>query len=260
MMKRSRAELKLMARQALAGNYVLPVVSALCIMIVFFAASMIYYFFMLSGYMVSNNASTAGLFLVLMVVGYLVMLILMILFYGGYARVCYQICVTGKAELNDLFYAFGNGPGRFLGAMLLVFVISFVVTLPGVMLSFFSNRAFSGSMRTALHIIAWLLTYIPGVIISMRYSLAVMILVENPACGVFDSFRQSKYLIQNNGWRFVMLGLSFLGWFFLGYVSFGVGYLWIFPYLVCTMVFFYLSIKEEKYHQSQSSSQMFDEI
>ena len=45
--------------------------------------------------------------------------------------------------------------------------------------------------------------------------------------------------MQGHKWAWFWLPITFIGWFFLGALSFGIGYLWIMPYLQVALVIFY---------------------
>ena len=43
---------------------------------------------------------------------------------------------------------------------------------------------------------------------------------------------------------FFVLTLSFLGWTLVGAATFGIGFLWLGPYMTCTMLQFFLDVQE----------------
>lgn len=44
--------------------------------------------------------------------------------------------------------------------------------------------------------------------------------------------------------RYFLLQLSFIGWWLLGILTLGLGFLWIIPYMLQTNTQFYLNLKE----------------
>ena len=92
----------------------------------------------------------------------------------------------------------------------------------------------------AIRVFLWsLLLLIPGIIASYRYALADHILAENPAMSAGEALRESGHLMRGNKWRLFCLRLSFLGWHLLAWLSGGIGYLWILPYLLQSETVFY---------------------
>mgnify|MGYP002687748682 FL=1 len=82
-------------------------------------------------------------------------------------------------------------------------------------------------------------------ILSLRYSMLFLILLEDNTKGIRQAMRESKALMQGNKGRYFYIMLSFLGWSFLGLLSFGIGFLWIGPYYTQTQVTFYRDITGE---------------
>ena len=120
-----------------------------------------------------------------------------------------------KPELGDLFAEFSN------------FWASFKVT-------------FLTGLFTAL----WsLLFYIPGIIKGLSYSQAMYILAENPGIGAREAIDRSKAMMEGHKMELFVLILSFIGWFLLGAITFGIAYIYIIPYMCATLTNFYNSIK-----------------
>ena len=56
-------------------------------------------------------------------------------------------------------------------------------------------------------------------------------------------------MMQGHKWRLFVLDLSFIGWFLLGILSLGIGFLWIEPFFYATHVKFYNELLREKNEQ-----------
>lgn len=97
-----------------------------------------------------------------------------------------------------------------------------------------------------LFIILWtLLLIIPGVVASLSYSQTFFILADNPQLKGSEALRKSKALMKGNRWKLFFLLWRFFGWFLLGILSIGIGFLWIMPYLAATLAHFYDDLKGE---------------
>lgn len=249
-MKHSRAELKMMARRALKGNYSLVAVSMLLFMLLSVVLLAAIYVVMLVMIIADFSAIVIIMACILGLAGFLVVSAGTILLAGGYLRICYNICIYGKAEFNDLLYTFRNHPLRYLGVPVMVTLMSGVAMIPGSVIMFLAEITRSYGLSVLLGIVGTILMYVPGFIVSLRYGMAVVILIENPDCRVIEALKQSRYLTRGKVLYLFVMSISFLGWWLLGYCSAGIGFLWITPYMTCTMIFCYQSLKQEKYNMS----------
>ena len=67
-----------------------------------------------------------------------------------------------------------------------------------------------------IKIVLWaLLLIIPGIIACFRYALAWYVKAENPEMSANDCIKRSSELMDGRKWNFVILGLSYFGWFLL---------------------------------------------
>lgn len=90
-----------------------------------------------------------------------------------------------------------------------------------------------------------LLLFIPGIIKGMAYSQTYFVYKDLNDQGKADNYSltdyitRSRQLMNGNKWRYFVLQLSFIGWFLLGAITLGIGYIWIYPYYKLTMANFY---------------------
>ena len=83
-----------------------------------------------------------------------------------------------------------------------------------------------------LFIVLWaLLLIVPGVIAALRYSQAYYLLAADPSLGAREAIERSKAMMHGHKWKLFCLALRFAGWVILGFLSLGIGFLWIGPYL-----------------------------
>lgn len=121
-----------------------------------------------------------------------------------------------KLEVSDLFNSF-NYYGKALGIVL----------------------------WTALWTVLWsLLFIIPGIIKSLAYSQSVYIVANNPNVNVLDALKISMKMTKGYKWQIFIMGLSFLGWIFLGVLSLFIGFLWIVPYIKTTFANLFFKLKQ----------------
>lgn len=137
--------------------------------------------------------------------------------YGGFYSFFLKISRNEEVSCNELF------------KLKNLFWISIGVTLVASIFSF----------------LGMLLFIIPGIIIALSYSMVYFVIVDNPELGVMDALRKSKKIMNGHKWEYVVLNLSFIGWYILSYFTFGILLLWLAPYIMVTTANFYNNIKEE---------------
>ena len=96
-----------------------------------------------------------------------------------------------------------------------------------------------------LKITLWLLLLVvPGIIKAYDYSMIPYLLAENPNITTDEAFSLSKQMTTGQKMNLFVLDLSFLGWYFLGFLCFGIGALFVKPYDVAAFTEVYLILKE----------------
>ncbi len=96
-----------------------------------------------------------------------------------------------------------------------------------------------------LFIFLWmLLLIIPGIIAAFSYSMTFYILADDPSISPVDAIDKSKAMMKGNKWKYFLLNLRFLGWALLCLLTFGIGFLWLIPYIQVSIAKFYDDIKE----------------
>jgi uncharacterized membrane protein len=97
-----------------------------------------------------------------------------------------------------------------------------------------------------LFICLWsLLLIIPGIIKACSYSMTYFILAENKGMSVLEAITLSRKMMDGHKMDLFLLFLSFIGWFLLVVITFGIAGIWVYPYLYATFTNFYLSVKED---------------
>ncbi|WNB92397.1 DUF975 family protein [Bacillus sp. NEB1478] len=98
-----------------------------------------------------------------------------------------------------------------------------------------------------IYVILWTLLFIiPGIIKALAYSQTYFVYKDNPKMGINAAITESRKLMVGYKWKFFVLQLSFIGWVFLGLITFGIGFLWIYPYMTATYASFYNALVEKK--------------
>ena len=111
------------------------------------------------------------------------------------------------------------------------------------------NR-FSDTLVTGLlyylYIFLWsLLFIIPGIIKSYAYSMTYYIMQDNETISGNDAITASRKMMYGHKWELFILDLTFIGWYLVGSLCFGVGVLWVSAYNECARVAFYEDLKNQ---------------
>ncbi|MEE2987993.1 MAG: DUF975 family protein [Verrucomicrobiota bacterium] len=116
------------------------------------------------------------------------------------------------------------------------------------------GQLFSGFDRFGSHLAAYflqglfialwtLLLIVPGIIATLSYSMTYFIIAEDSSIGASEAITKSKKMMKGNKWKLSCLSFRFTGWFLLGMLSFGIGFLWIGPYIYVSLAKFYDDLK-----------------
>lgn len=96
--------------------------------------------------------------------------------------------------------------------------------------------------------LGFILLIIPGVIVSLMYSQAIYILVDDPSKSITQCMSESREMMEGNKLDLFILMLSFIGWIIVGALTLGIGMLWVSPYMDVTYTNYYLQLKEQKFN------------
>ncbi len=97
---------------------------------------------------------------------------------------------------------------------------------------------------TAFFTFLWsLLFVIPGIIKAYSYSMAQYVLAEHPEKTAREALNESKRIMEGHKMELFVLHLSFFWWHLLGAITFGIAYIYVTPYMSCTVANFYNAIK-----------------
>ncbi|MCL2321530.1 MAG: DUF975 family protein [Oscillospiraceae bacterium] len=77
--------------------------------------------------------------------------------------------------------------------------------------------------------------------------MAAYIMAENPEVGILEALNQSKLMMNGKKMDLFVLHLSFFGWFLLCIITFGIGVIFLIPYVSATTAEFYNELVGHKY-------------
>ncbi len=114
----------------------------------------------------------------------------------------------------------------------------------------FTNRFSETLVLYLLHtvlIFLWTLLFvIPGLVKTYAYSMAYYIANDNSSLEARECLKASEKMMEGHKWQLFCLDLSFIGWYFIGALCFGIGTLFVAPYHEVARANFYAELKMEK--------------
>lgn len=206
----TRADIKSRAKESLKGKYWQAVGVSLLVSVIAGASSGI-----ASALQASENS-------VMSIIGFVltwaVMLLVAIPISLGITRYFIKLAKGENAQVDDLFSIYKDGLGNAILTVLL----------------------------EGIYIMLWsLLFLVPGIIKSYSYLMIEYMVAENPNMDRKRAFEITKATMAGDKWKAFVLGLSFIGWILLCGITFGIGFIFLSPYISATMSHYYLDLKDK---------------
>lgn len=105
-------------------------------------------------------------------------------------------------------------------------------------------RSAALGLLIALFTLLWsCLFIIPGIIASFAYSQAFYILADNDNISPYEAIKLSREMMRGHKWKLFCLMLSFIGWILLSCITFGIGFIFLQPYMETAYTNFYEYIR-----------------
>ena len=119
----------------------------------------------------------------------------------------------------------------------------------------FKGERYWDIVRTMLYrgviVFLWaLLLIIPGIIKAYAYRMVPYIIAENPNIGHSRALELSAAMTDGQKMDIFILDLSFIGWYILGGLLFGIGTLFVHPYFYGTHAELYKTLKEQALYEN----------
>jgi len=109
------------------------------------------------------------------------------------------------------------------------------------------SRIFVTKLLQGIYTALWsLLLVVPGIIKYYSYAMTDYILKEEPEMKNNAAIEKSMAMMENNKMKLFLLDLSFIGWALLAIVTFGIGFLFLQPYMQVSRAAFYEDLKAQQ--------------
>ena len=108
------------------------------------------------------------------------------------------------------------------------------------------TRVFCAIFLVNLFTFFWaLLLIIPGIMKAFSYALTPYIIMDEPELTARQAITRSCEIMEGRRWKLFCLYLSFIGWGILSLLTFGIGFLWLAPYMNASIAAFYEDARAE---------------
>lgn len=210
---------------------------------------------------VSNNESLQ--------LGISLLLSTFVLFAFSYAIYYISLYVVrgGRAELGQIFVVFQKGyyvPLLLINilAQIVQYVLAAIFFIPMLLRagsSVYFSLIVSGGVTSAsnaatlfdigmltLYLILTVIFLVVTTIISILFKFAVWVKFDYPELSVGDCIKRAWFLLKDRWSKYILLQLSFIGWYILGIVALFVGLLFVAVYVNTASAAFYDQAVKEK--------------
>lgn len=236
-MKLTSKELKRRARETLTGRYGLPMLAHVIVQIIVIIISTPFQ---------PPVGSTPGSFqIAVFVLASFIISLLSAVLNCGLLYIHLNLSRGRKIALSDIFRFFTMRPDRIILPEALMSGIYLLIMLPAIACTWYTATVRISVFTVLLTVGVWILTLIPFFMISLSYELVYYLLIEKPDMGVRDVLSESRRLMNGNKARKFYINLSYIGMILLSVLSFGIGLLWVTPYMNQTETQFYRNVTGE---------------
>ncbi len=236
-------DLKAFAKEHLFGNYG-PLVTSVIL------AQLLIWILVRVISSLSDMSSVTGI-VIYYLVYILVNVLAGILAYGEALQ--YLSVASGKpTSVADLFAGFkqqGEQNAAIAQSALILALLGSLFSIPSeIVLNLY--RTSPTTFYLVLSCAVLVVIGIPVLYFSLVFSQVYYILLDFPRYGTKEAFLLSRKLMKGNKWRLFRLILSFIPIALIGLCTLGLGFLWIAPYLNCSLAEFYLDLVKKQSKQN----------
>ena len=233
-MKRKVKELKRIARSNLTGKYLILMKPYIWINMLVLLVEMPFS-------MMQNDIPFSSQNIIYYIAQVIIGVLSIVLICGQY-HMHLSVARTGQADFRDFWVPLKNQPDRYIITNFILFGMNLVCLLPlagGLWLHYQDASITNTLIALALAFISLVLsTYI-----TLTFNLVFFLMIDDLNLTAMDSLKKIRQMISGYKRRYLYLQLSFLGYSLLNLLTFGIGILWIEPYMTQTITLFYLDVK-----------------
>jgi len=229
---KSGSGLKNLAKNKLAGHYG----QAIGIMML---KEVIQFFIYMIIRSIIPTTTIAGFILYMII--YLAVSVVIGVFSLGYSRFFLNLACGMEHSYKDLFYGFKNQSEKALFLSMIFCLLQFICMLPYEIL--LSGYLYQYEIRwlvyTGIALLIGLVIYIP---IFIMISQSFYLLLDFPDRSAKEALKLSIRIMKGRMGRYFYITVSFIPLMLLCFLSYGIGFLWLMPYMEMTYACFFLDL------------------
>lgn len=201
----------------------------------------------------SSFSGKSGFFVIISFLFSLLVSILTNVLHGGFDYLCLQLVRERQVRFTDLFFCFRVHAEDFIRLACGIALVNLIVALPfGLILLFLSRMgAGTSSGMRVIRIVVIIIYILVLLLVNILYSMSFLILIDEQKLGPVGAMRAGRAFAQQAPEKLLMLYLSFAGYILLGILSFGIGFLWVMPYIGTSKAHYYLAMREVDKNRQQ---------
>lgn len=250
----SRAALKDKARDQMGGRYGNAILLSICRGLIVFSLSftinMIFTSIITVRVLMGGSADTSLAEYLILIGCTTLVSIFTGVFQTGITLFFLNSACNRPATIANLFYGFKYLFKKSLAISAALVLLNTVCTLP-FDICYFLLRAGKGYDAVTMAILCIVLMivgmciYIP---LALGLSQSYYLLLDFPQYSATELMKLSLRIMKGHKWELFCLQLSFLPLGFLCILSFGIGTLWLAPYMNMTQTLYFLDLMQEEHH------------
>jgi len=160
---------------------------------------------------------------------------------AGLALFCLNASCGRRASVSDLFYAFHGNFKKSLALSVAILAPNMLLLMPCniLQLIYANNNDINYLIAACICYIFGICIYIP---IEIMLSMSFYLMLDFPQYTAKEILAMSVKVTKGHRGRLLYMELSFIPVYILAFLSFGIGILWVIPYINMTYAGFYLDL------------------
>lgn len=107
----------------------------------------------------------------------------------------------------------------------------------------FVETLIAGLLLTLAVSIGAALLIVPGIIAGLGLSMTFFIMADDRNISGIDALKQSWAMMNGHKWDLFCLEVRFIGWILLACLTCGIGFIWLYPYMLTATMNFYRQLR-----------------
>lgn len=167
----------------------------------------------------------------------------------GLCLLCLNTACGRNLKVSDVFYGFQSQFGKSLKLACVVVLVNELNHLPSSIIIYLINHDASWNLvfYTSFLYVICLVIYVPC---SLAISQVFLLLLDFPGYSAGELIKLSAHVMKGHKGRLFYIQLSFIPLILLCLLTFGIGMLWLAPYMNITYTFFFLNLMQAREQQA----------